>query len=64
VWIDDEADVEHRGLNGDGSQVTAFRGFVVDPGYLPAVVSGSADVGPFLGGNMPKEVLLMTDLTG
>ena len=63
VWIDDEDDVGHRGLNGDGSLITGFRGYVVDPGYLPAVVSGSPAVGPFLGGDMPVEALLITDLT-
>jgi hypothetical protein len=39
-----------------------MRGFVVDPGYLPAVVAGSKQVGSFLGENMPKQVLLIPDL--
>jgi hypothetical protein len=63
VWIDDEDDIRHRGLNGNGSRVTSMRGYVVDPGYFPAVLSGSKAVGPYLGPDMPREALLITDLT-
>jgi Flp pilus assembly protein TadG len=62
VWIDNEDDPVHRGLNGDGRDITSFRGYVIDPGYLPAVVAGSAKVGPLLGPEMPKEVLLIADI--
>jgi hypothetical protein len=64
VWIDNEDDTIHRGLNGDASNITSFRGYVIDPGYLSPVVSGSGQVGPFLGGNMPKEALLIADFDG
>jgi hypothetical protein len=63
VWIDDETDVGHRGLNGNGSRVTSMRGYVVDPGYFPALISGSRTVGPFLGRDMPREAMLITNMT-
>lgn len=64
VWIGDRSDGVHRGLNGDGSQVTSFQGYIIDPAYLPSLVSGSSQVGPFLGTDMPKEALLIHDLGG
>ena len=62
VWIDD--DYVDRGLGGTGSQVTSMRGYIIDPGYLPSLVSGSNDVGPFLGPDMPREALLIPNLGG
>jgi hypothetical protein len=64
VWIDDDGATSERGLHWADGELDSFRGFVLDPGYLPAVVSGSTLVGPFLGGNMPKQVLLIPDLGG
>jgi Flp pilus assembly protein TadG len=61
VWIDNEDDNVQRGLNGNDAAVTSMRGYVIDPGYLPPVVSGSGRVGPFLGPDMPKEALLIAD---
>jgi hypothetical protein len=62
VWIDDDGTTSDRGLHWTGDRVDSMRGFVVDPGYLPAVVAGSKRVGSFLGENMPKQVLLIPDL--
>jgi Putative Flp pilus-assembly TadE/G-like len=62
VWIDDND--PDRGLGGTGGQVTFIRGYIIDPGYLPGLVSGSSDVGPFLGAGMPKEALLAPNLGG
>ncbi len=62
VWIDDDGETSDRGLHRTLGRVDAVRGYVVDPGYLPAVVAGSQLVGPFLGGEMPKQVLLIPDL--
>lgn len=63
VWIDDETSPD-RGLNFTAGLVDSFRGLVIDPGYLPAVVSGSKINGPFLGSDMPKQVQLIPDLRG
>ena len=60
VWID--SDTGGRGLLWRNGRLTGLEGYVVDPGYLPAVTSGSATVGPFLGTGMPKEALLVADL--
>ncbi|GAB6897887.1 hypothetical protein JCM9957A_09770 [Kineosporia succinea] len=62
VWIGtDSAD---RGLLWESGTLTGFEGYVIDPGYLPATVSGSGTVGPYLGSAMPKEALLTPDLGG
>jgi hypothetical protein len=61
VWIDDTSSGS-RGLNGSGSGLSSIRGYVLDGGYLPARVAGSPTVGPWLGGDMPKETLLIHDL--
>jgi hypothetical protein len=60
VWIDDDA--TSRGLSWQGGRLAGFRGYVIDPGYLPTLVAGSRSVGPYLGGDMPKEALLVHDL--
>ncbi|GLY18626.1 hypothetical protein Kisp01_56400 [Kineosporia sp. NBRC 101677] len=62
VWID--GDTSGRGLLWRNGRLTGLEGYVVDPGYLPAVTSGSATVGPFLGAGMPKEALLVADPDG
>ncbi len=62
VWID--GDSPNRGLLWKDGRLVGFQGYVIDPGYLPAVVSGSGTVGPFLGSDMPKEAVLMPDLAG
>ncbi|GAB3263026.1 TadE/TadG family type IV pilus assembly protein [Kineosporia babensis] len=60
VWID--SDSPDRGLLWENGRFTGLEGYVVDPGYLPAVVSGSAVVGPFLGSDMPREAVLTPDV--
>ncbi len=60
VWIDDDG--SGRGFSWSGNRLRSFRGYVVDPKYLPEVVAGSPVVGPYLGPDMPKEVLLIPDL--
>jgi Flp pilus assembly protein TadG len=62
VWIDGTS--PNRGLLWRDGRLVGFEGYVVDPGYLPAVVSGSGTVGPFLGSDMPKEAVLIPDLAG
>jgi Flp pilus assembly protein TadG len=62
VWIDDTTSVTNRGVNGTGSQITSFRGYIIPGGYFPSQVAGSPAVGPYLGGDMPKEALLIHDL--
>ncbi|HST85810.1 MAG TPA: pilus assembly protein TadG-related protein [Kineosporiaceae bacterium] len=64
VWIDDAGTTSDRGLHWTRGLLDGFRGYVVDPGYLPAVVAGAKLVGPYLGGDMPKQVLLVPDLGG
>ena len=64
VWIDDDVTSSGRGLHWTLGRLDSFRGYVVDPGYLPATVAGSKLIGPFLGGNMPKQVQLIPDLGG
>lgn len=59
VWID--SDSPNRGLVWRDGRLVGFEGYVIDPGYLPAVVSGSGTVGPFLGSDMPKEAVLTPD---
>ncbi|MCD5351604.1 Tad domain-containing protein [Kineosporia mesophila] len=60
IWID--GDSPGRGLLWEQGYLTGLEGYVIDPGYLPAVVSGSGSVGPYLGSGMPKEALLTSDL--
>ena len=62
IWID--GDSPNRGLLWKDGRLVGFQGYVIDPGYLPAVVSGSGTVGPFLGSDMPKEAALMPDVGG
>jgi hypothetical protein len=64
VWIDDDLTSTGRGLHFTRGQVDSFRGYVIDPGYLPATVAGSKLLGPFLGDDMPKQVRLIPDLGG
>jgi len=64
VWIDDDGTTLERGLHWTDGRLESFRGYVIDPGYLPAVVAGSRLVGPFLGAEMPKQVRLIPDLGG
>jgi hypothetical protein len=61
VWIDDTTST-NRGVNGVGSQVTSFRGYIIPGGYLPDLVAGSPEVGPYLGADMPREAVLIHDL--
>lgn len=60
VWID--SDSTGRGLLWKNGRLTGIEGYVIDPGFLPAVTSGSGTVGPYLGPEMPREALLLTDL--
>ncbi|GLY32855.1 Tad domain-containing protein [Kineosporia sp. NBRC 101731] len=60
IWID--GDSPGRGLLWYQGHLAGLEGYVIDPGYLPAVVSGSGTVGPYLGSGMPKEALLTADL--
>ena len=63
VWIDDDS--QARGLNWSGTnRLESFRGYVVPPGFLPAVVAGSKVVGPFLGPGLPRQVQLIPDIGG
>ena len=64
VWIDDDLTSTGRGLHFTRGQVDSFRGYVVDPAYLPATVAGSKLIGPYLGDDMPKQVQLIPDLGG
>jgi Flp pilus assembly protein TadG len=64
VWIDDDSSASERGLHFTNGLVDSFRGYVVDPAYLPEVVSRSKLIGPFLGGDMPRQVQLIPDLGG
>jgi hypothetical protein len=64
VWIDDTGTTSDRGLHWTRGLLDGFRGYVLDPGYLPAVVAGAKVVGPYLGGDMPKQVLLIPNLGG
>jgi Flp pilus assembly protein TadG len=61
VWMDGAG--EGRGLLWENGQLVGLEGFVLDSGYLPEVVSGSGTVGPFLGSEMPRETLLIGDLS-
>jgi len=62
VWIDGPAAGDDGLTWASGSTLRSFEGYVVDPRYLPELVAGSPVIGPFLGGDMPKEALLMTDI--
>jgi Putative Flp pilus-assembly TadE/G-like len=62
AWIDDPT--TRRGLTMNGGAVYSLRGYLLDPRYLPAITSGSPVVGPLLGGDMPKEAILIHNLGG
>lgn len=62
AWIDDPS--THRGVTVNSGSVYTVRGYLLDPKYLPAITSGSPQVGPYLGGDMPKEALLIHNLGG
>jgi hypothetical protein len=57
VWIQDDAD----GLiyEDDGNRLRAVKFWVIDPRFFGRTVSGSPKVGPYLGPQFPREVLLV-----
>lgn len=61
VWIDDDTS---RGLDWNGGRLRSFSGYVVDPAYLPELVSGSRVIGPYLGPGLPRQVQLIPDPGG
>jgi len=61
VWIQDIRTDDTGGLvfeNG-GNRLRAVRFWVIDPGFFGRTVSGSPKVGPYLGPQFPREVLLV-----
>jgi hypothetical protein len=60
AWIDD-------GVSGlvwqDDDTLQAVRGHVIDPGYFPETVTDSPVVGEYLGDYLPKEAVLVRDLS-
>jgi hypothetical protein len=62
VWID-EANTGSRGLRFTSTgKLTSVRGYVLEPGLFPPEVAGSPLVGPYLGDDMPTQVVLVHDL--
>jgi hypothetical protein len=62
VWLD-QADTGSRGLRFTSTgKLTSVRGYVLQPGFFPKQVAGSPVVGPYLGDDMPREVVLVHDL--
>jgi hypothetical protein len=57
VWIQDDDD----GLvfEDGGNRLEAVKFYVIDPQFFGRTVSGSTKVGPFLGDNFPREVMLV-----
>jgi hypothetical protein len=57
VWIKDNED----GLvfEDGGNRLEAVKFYVIDPQFFGRTVSGSTKVGPFLGDNFPREVMLV-----
>jgi len=57
VWIQDKTD----GLifEDGGNRLRAVKFWVLDPGFFGRTVSGSPEVGPYLGPQFPREVLLV-----
>ena len=63
VYIDD--DTADRGFVwGNGNALESVRGYVFDLRYLPREVSAAdaGSIGPYLGGDAPKTVVLVHDL--
>lgn len=60
VWIDDET--PDQGFIWNGGSLQGVRGYVIPLGYLPPTVAGGAGaVGPYLGPDLPKVVVLTRD---
>lgn len=59
AWIEDDDDGL---LWRDGRTLAAFRGYVIDPGYFPGLVTGSPVVGEYLGDHLPKQAVLVRDI--
>jgi hypothetical protein len=57
VWIQDDA----KGLifEDGGNRLLAVKFWIIDPGFFGRTVSGSPKVGPYLGPQFPREVLLV-----
>jgi Putative Flp pilus-assembly TadE/G-like len=60
VYLDDEG--QDRGLVWQAGSLTAVRGWIIDPAFLPDLVDGSPAVSDYAGSGLSREVVLVKDI--